>query len=333
MLKISQSRRGSIFIYLGKNSHLFNKLQTNRGQPFISFHDYRLPVKLEVFERYREMLVHRYITKWDYVAVFLPLTVIILAEALFFLAVESNNGGLYNSVVILHATNIMLCFLIPIISRVNDRIYFSYALISVLRICGIGMPSLFGETMVWIFLAYIPLAAVLWFGIMNRKLSPKLASGKSLSQGFIEIHRDILKGVPALLPIIFIAALFGSMIGIAMSVLFSMPALIADISPARLLSAFLILVILVATVEEILFRGMLQSNITDRFGAAVAIILSSILFGFMHSGMGSPGLIVFMSVVGIIIGAVYYLFGKLSLVVVIHGTALFMAFAICPFFL
>ena len=61
------------------------------------------------------------------------------------------------------------------------------------------------------------------------------------------------------------------------------------LSPARIASQYLIILAITALPEEILFRGLIQNCIMQRFGASAAsLLLSSFIFGCAHLDNG-PG--------------------------------------------
>lgn len=78
--------------------------------------------------------------------------------------------------------------------------------------------------------------------------------------------------------------------------------------PAMALFASFCFYFLVAVEEELVFRGILFRYIDGRFNTLVAIIVSGLLFGFVH--MGNPGATVWSSVciavdAGILLGLAY----------------------------
>lgn len=67
--------------------------------------------------------------------------------------------------------------------------------------------------------------------------------------------------------------------------------------------------------EEFLFRGILQSNLTKFLNPFVAIILASAIFGAVHM---IPQQIISATLTAMIIGTIFYLTGSLMTAVVIH---------------
>ena len=76
----------------------------------------------------------------------------------------------------------------------------------------------------------------------------------------------------------------------------------SEFSPDRsIVLQFIAIALVPAFCEELLFRGVILSNLMP-YGKASAIIISSVLFGLMH---GSMHQFVYTTVAGIIMGAVY----------------------------
>ena len=81
------------------------------------------------------------------------------------------------------------------------------------------------------------------------------------------------------------------------------------------LFSFITVVLLAPLLEELLFRGIIQDGLMQRSGPVVAILLSSLLFAFMHL---NPWQFVTGFLVGIFIGWLYYLTRDLVLAIGFH---------------
>ncbi len=73
--------------------------------------------------------------------------------------------------------------------------------------------------------------------------------------------------------------------------------------------------ILPAVFEEWLFRGIMQKNLAPAVGRTPAIVISALVFGFMHS---NPAQTVFAFVLGLILGYAFYKTGSIWFGVLIH---------------
>lgn len=90
--------------------------------------------------------------------------------------------------------------------------------------------------------------------------------------------------------------------------------------PLKIISAFF-LFLLVGTGEEILFRGVLFRWIDEKWGFVVALIVSSVIFGFIHITEPSATLWSSVSIAveaGLLLGAAYKYSGTLWFPIGIH---------------
>lgn len=75
--------------------------------------------------------------------------------------------------------------------------------------------------------------------------------------------------------------------------------------------------------EELFFRGLLQGQLVQRFGPAVGIVVTSVVFGAAHiaNDPGTVGFVLALSVAagGLVLGTVRYLCGRLGSSMVTHS--------------
>lgn len=87
------------------------------------------------------------------------------------------------------------------------------------------------------------------------------------------------------------------------------------------MTGFCIVTVIVSTCiaapffEEVLFRGIVQKELSDAMPVSMAIVLQGIMFGLAHAVLAQS---VFAAVYGIILGVIYYRTKNLSIVVVSH---------------
>jgi|GEM_PF-1978966 len=102
----------------------------------------------------------------------------------------------------------------------------------------------------------------------------------------------------------------------------------ADFSPLLFLSVFqlgLMVVVLAPLVEELVFRGTLQTWMTQRFGVVAAVLVSGTLFGLAHI---DPLQATANTILGIVMGIAYYYSRSLWIPILIHFTNNFLI-ALC----
>ncbi len=106
--------------------------------------------------------------------------------------------------------------------------------------------------------------------------------------------------------------------------------LIPDLSPINLLELIIIMVFVVALVEELIFRAILQTRLEEFLGPAGGILAASLLFGIMHSSYGTSYGMGGAFFAGCFIGCCYYRTRNLPFVIMINGLINVFLFGIIP---
>ncbi len=88
-------------------------------------------------------------------------------------------------------------------------------------------------------------------------------------------------------------------------------------------SELLLISLLAGAGEELLFRGFIQSAVSERIGAWAGLLLASVLFGFGH--MVTPVYAIVAGLIGLYLGALFMAFGNLLLVMIVHSLYDFVA--------
>jgi uncharacterized protein len=89
-------------------------------------------------------------------------------------------------------------------------------------------------------------------------------------------------------------------------------------STARIVWGSLIVVVFVAFLEEVIFRGLLQDALTDLYGRS-GIVWSSLLFAVAYLGVHPPAYVPFAAAVGLAFGWVVERTASLVGVILAHG--------------
>ena len=91
---------------------------------------------------------------------------------------------------------------------------------------------------------------------------------------------------------------------------------------------FVVLAVMVGTVEELLFRGLLQSAMERVVAPWVAIGLSSILFALMHVGWMNPLEVLLAYGAGVVFGCLALRMDGLLAPITAHGVGNFVLYVI-----
>jgi membrane protease YdiL (CAAX protease family) len=88
---------------------------------------------------------------------------------------------------------------------------------------------------------------------------------------------------------------------------------------------FAVIAAMAGLAEETLFRGLLQTWLTEAWGPHVAVLVVSLVFGLMHAV--SRSYVVFAFVLGALLGYLYLFTGSLPAAIVAHAVYDFVALA------
>lgn len=166
---------------------------------------------------------------------------------------------------------------------------------------------------------------VIWFVLLYGALVLGLAPARSRDPP--SRLRTHVKRVLPVVPCVVLLALFLAELEFQ---ILTPVALIPHWSAVHLLGISIVMFGFVGFVEELLFRGVLQPVLQSRFGAIPGVLLSSGLFGLMHSGYGLPQELAFAFVIGLLLGMLYDWTGSLGVVTILHGALNVFLFAVLP---
>ncbi|AKB13432.1 hypothetical protein SAMN02910340_00127 [Methanosarcina thermophila] len=238
-----------------------------------------------------------------------PITAIILIELLIF------GGRLKGASIAYTFLLLALSFSIAVTENYLVRkIYQALLILTIFRLINFSMPIFFEKNLYSFIFIYVPLAIPLTIAATHQKI-------------VYENNRDTLKKLWIYLPL---SVLAGFAFAQAEYILIGARALIPDLSSANLLALIVIMVFIVALIEELMFRAILQTSLEEFLGPAGGIILASLLFGMMHSTYGTPFEMIYTFFVGGFLGYLFYKTRSLPLVVMIHGSINVFLFGIIP---
>jgi|GEM_PF-1394334 len=188
--------------------------------------------------------------------------------------------------------------------RIRKQLIQSLMLLLQLRIINVAMPIFFTITLYWYPLIYSPLFISIYILIRNQGIT---LEDIGLTTRYIFLY------IPA-------AVLIGFIMALVEYQIIDPPSLLMNPSIANITVLFIIMFVFVGLIEEIIFRSILMTRFEEAIGIWQGLILSSILFGIMHSGYGTIYEIIFTMIVGLILGYLFQRTRSLPLIVTIHGT-------------
>ncbi|KKH99283.1 CAAX protease [Methanosarcina sp. 1.H.T.1A.1] len=239
----------------------------------------------------------------------IPILAIAFAEMLIY-------SGRIKEAVWVHMVLLMgLSLSIPLMKNEEIRkTYQALMLLPLLRLVNLSMPVFFDITLYSFIFIYAPLAVPVAITAVYQRLT--------LEDMGITIRRIWLY-----FPL---SVLIGAGLGVGEYMVIRTGYLIPDLSPLNLLKLTVVMVFFVGLVEEVIFRSVLQTRLNKIFGVWGGILLSSILFGFMHSGYGTSYEVLYTSFVGVIIGYMFYKTRSLPLITLVHGFVNVFLFGVIP---
>ena len=195
-----------------------------------------------------------------------------------------------------------------------QKTYQALILLPILRLIDLSMPFFYEEKLYNLIFIY---------GLMTIPVSIA-----ATNQGFTGAQLGItFKKIGIYIPF---SIVLGLLLGTVEFLIVGENPLINDLSILNLLGLTMIMIFLVSPVEEMIFRSILQNRLEIVLGGREALIITSILFGLMHSGYGNIIEILYISIVGTLLGYLFYRTRSLPLVTLIHGFINVFFFGIIP---
>lgn len=248
--------------------------------------------------------------KWVYLAI--PIVAIVLAELMIYSGRNLEAIGIYALVLLGLSFSI-----IYIKNKDIQKTYQSFLLLPILRLVDFSMPIFYEEKLYNLIFIYCLLAIPVSIAAINQEFTPAQL-GMTFKKIGIYIPLSIFMGL---------------LLGAGEYIIVGKNPLIQDLSILNLINLTIIMVFLVSPIEEMIFRSILQTRLEIVVGSREALIVTSILFGLMHSGYGSVYEIFYITLVGAVIGYLFYGTRSLPLVALIHGFMNVFFFGILPLLL
>ena len=217
----------------------------------------------------------------------------------------------------IHAFLLMLILWMILYFEDVSRVYEALLLIPLLRILNLGTGDIGISPYLWLAIVYLLLVGSSWFVM------------RSSDTSWSEV--GVLPNV-SLRWAIFVALGVGFGVGLGLVQWgFELETPPAEPTLVNTILAVLVIGLLVGFVEELIFRGLLQPWFAEVTTTWFAIIVVSVLFGFMHSVWMEPMNIVFAGSVGLLLGWAYARTRNFWFIWVVHAWINITAYAILPF--
>jgi membrane protease YdiL (CAAX protease family) len=190
----------------------------------------------------------------------------------------------------------------------------SMLLLLLVRMISIAIPQFFPITLLWYPLIYGIMFLPIYLIIKNQKIPLR-----DLGIDFRRLH--------FYLPL-------ALLIGVAFAALeyriLNPAALIENTQISNFVIIVIVMFAFVGAVEELIFRSILQTRLEKVIGLNNGLLLSSLLFGMMHSVYGQITEILFACFFGIIIGYIFQKTRSFPFILAINGTSNVFLFGILP---
>jgi membrane protease YdiL (CAAX protease family) len=195
------------------------------------------------------------------------------------------------------------------------RFLVTLAIVPLIRILGMTLPLAQFERIYWYPLIGIPLFMAVFIGTRVTKLNCS-AIGLHLTK------QDV--------PVQLLIGLTGIGIGFIEYLILRPSPYISDLSWNQLWLPALILLIFTGLLDEIIFRGLLQTSATREFGR-LGILYAALVFVVLQLGYNSAMNILFVFAVAILFGVLTFKTGSLIGVSLSHGLANITLYLVFPF--
>jgi uncharacterized protein len=190
------------------------------------------------------------------------------------------------------------------------------ALLSLFRVVNLSFALVSTVTIYWLATIYGVMFVPIILVIIREKMS-------RYDLGIADVRRSVV-----LVPL---GVVVGTGFAFVEYAILANKALIPNASVSELIQLSIVMIFFVALVEELLFRVLLQPQLIDRSGAVAGILLTSVIFGVMHSGYANVYELLFATGAGVVLGVAFYKTRNLALVVTIHAVNNIILFGVLGF--
>jgi len=242
----------------------------------------------------------------------IPVLCIAFAEVLIFL-------GKVEIAIWVHIGSLIALSLSEIFVKDSEvqKIHQALMLLPVLRLINLSMPIFFETTLYTFIFVYGALAIPVTVIILHQRHPPE-----QIGISIKNIGAYMVLSIP-----------LGFVLGLGEYLTIKTECLIPDLTFENLLKLMLIMVFFVGLIEELIFRSILQTRLEQALSISESLLVTSLLFGLMHSGYGTFYEIFYTSLVGFLMGLIFYKTKSLPFVAALHGFINVFLFGILPHYL
>ena len=240
-----------------------------------------------------------------YLDLIFPVFLIMLAEVLIFY----NNS---EAAMPIHALNLIFLSLSSIF--VSNRTYPALMLLPLFRLLNVAMPVFFNLTLYSYALVYAPMFIPIYL-ILKEKFITWDEAGLTFERFWF------------FLPV---AVSLGLALGWGEYLVLKPQMLTVDNDPQHIIILVLTMILFVGVVEEFVFRSSLQTVLQERIGLTAGLVLTSVIFGFMHSGYHLPLELLYVTLAGLAFGMLFWLSKSLPVIALAHGVTNISLFLVAP---
>ena len=249
------------------------------------------------------------LAKYQNILLMLPVFLIILAELLLF-------SGKMQYAIWVHVLVLIGLALATIYTSDTGlfKPYQALMLLPLLRLVNISMPIFFEMTLYLYIFIYAPLIIPVYIIAVNQ--------GFTFEQlGFTFNYWKLI--IP-------VSVIVGFAIAQGEYYIIHAGNLIPDLSLWNVLKLSVVMIMFIGLIEELIFRSILQTRLEESMGLFSGLVVTSILFGVLHSGYGTFYEILFVSLAGLIMGYMFQKTRSLPLIALTHGMVNIFLFGLIP---
>jgi membrane protease YdiL (CAAX protease family) len=218
-----------------------------------------------------------------------------------------------------HGIILIVCIVYPsfIEDSKSGNFIVGLTLIPIIRIISLIIPLIQLPEILWYPVIYIPLLAASILTMRTIGISPRQV-------GFT------INGLPLQ---IMLGLFLGFMIGLLEYAILDVEPMIVHFTIGDIYLPAIILLLTTGFVEELIFRGILQSLATHAMGPTGSIIYISLIFAVLHVGFYSITDVVFVFGIALVLAMMVQSTRSLIGAIIAHGTANIILFLVAPFIL